>query len=1047
MPEIISLGDDPRPYLNVNVMGFECEGLLDSGSSCTILGKDAVEIVKSLNLNGSPCNVAIKTADGTVHLALCRVDIPFRVENKIKVVPTLIIPSMAKHLILGIDFWKIFGISPTFEVLKNGCDEVEEISIEGGAEALAEKIDGVYSGSYNVTGMESLGNLSNEKVDYDRVELSDEQLKILSEVIESFEVTKYGKLGRTDILKHNINTGEAKPVVKRPYPVSPFIQKEVDLELNRMMEMGVIEPAKGEWANPMVIVRKPNGKIRMCLDARGLNAVTEKDRYPLPHIGRILGQIQATKYQSSIDLSDAFWQVPLDEESKAKTAFIVPGRGQFQFSVIPFGLCNSAQGLCRALDQCIGYDLEPRCFSYVDDIIITTPTFEEHVKILNEVSKRLKKGGFTISKEKSKFCAKELKYLGYIMDENGLSMDPDRISPILNIAPPKTLKELRRIIGMASWYRRFIKNFSDLVEPMTNLMKKENSKKFVWTPEADKALCNLKTALVSAPILCSPNFEEPFTIQTDASDVGIGAVLSQGVGNEERVIAYMSKKLLPAQRRYTTTERECLAVIEAIQHFKTYVEGSKFTVITDHASLIWLKNFSDKDSSSRLTRWALKLGAHDFEMVHRKGKLNVVADALSRFVESVEFDQTQDLDEEYLQLCENIRKFPEKYPSFYLKNGFVYKHCVTSDKLGLIETEWKMYVPAKARLSILKKFHDDPLGSHFGVSKTLSRIQVKYFWPKMANYVKNYVSTCEKCQLNKHSNAPIKVPMGAQKKTNGPWDSISVDFIGPLPRSKNGYCYILAIMDNFSKYCVLKPVRNANAKTLVNILESEIFLVYGVPSILVTDNGSALVSKLFKDLLKEYNVTINYNAFYHAQHNPTERLNQVVEASIRSFIEKDHKEWDVFLPKIACAIRTTKHDSTKFTPYVINFGKHMNLDGNRHIEEVNLELDNEQRIDRLNEIRNIVKSNLKESYEKYSKYYNLRAKMVSFAPGEIVRRKSFYLSSAPNNFCAKLANKYVKCRVREKLGASTYLLESLDGKVLGKYHANDLLKFSDRDQN
>lgn len=1004
-------------------MGMECNGLLDSGSSCTILGKDGLDIVKQLKLSGSPSKIAVKTADGTVHRSLCRVDIPYTVENQIKVVPTLVIPSMSMHLILGIDFWKIFGISPQFSLTTQKCDmvdEVDRIVVDDGAEI----------------------SVKNESSKDDRIELSEEQKVALVDVISQFYTTKEGELGCTNILKHRIDTGNASPVVKRPYPVSPFVQREVDLELNRMLSLGVIEPAEGEWANPMVIVRKPTGKIRMCLDARGLNLVTVKDRYPLPHIGRILGQIQATKYQSSIDLSDAFWQVPLEVDSKAKTAFIVPGRGHFQFTRVPFGLCNSAQTLCKAIDKCIGYDLEPNVFGYIDDIIITSDTFERHMELLLEVSKRLKNAGFSISAEKSRFCVKELRYLGYVMDEHGLSMDPEKIAPVLNIAPPKSLKELRRIIGMASWYRRFIKNFSELVAPMTNLMKKENSKKFVWTSEADEALIKLKSVLVSAPILCSPKFNQPFSIQTDASDVGIGAVLTQGEGDEERVIAYMSKKLTAAQRKYTTTERECLAVLEAIGNFKSYVEGARFKVITDHASLLWLRNL--KDPSSRLARWALRMQEYDFELVHRRGKLNVVADALSRFVESIEVEENCEVDEDYLNLRENIEKNPVKFPNFCVKNGIVYKHCVCRNDTGLVETEWKVYVAASSRKKILKELHDDALGSHLGILKTYQRIKAQYYWPNMKTYVKNYVASCEKCQLNKHSNNPIKVPMGVQKKNDGLWDSISIDFVGPFPRSKKGNKYLLVIIDNFSKYCILKPIRNADAKTVVDVLENEVFLVYGVPSVIIADNGPQFISKLFKDLMKSYNVQINYNAAYHAQHNPAERLNRVIVASMRSYIENDQREWDVAISKIACAIRTSPHESSGYSPYVINFGKLMNLKGSRGSENPNVNVSNEERIERLKIIRENVKKNINEAYQKYSKYYNLRTKMVSFEPGEIVRRKSFLQSSAPNNFNAKLANQYIKCRVREKLGSATYLIEDLSGKVLGKYHANDLLKFTER---
>lgn len=368
--------------MKVEVPGIECDGLLDSGSSCTILGKEGLEIVHYLQLTGNLSKPAIRTADGTLHVAVCEVDVPYGVNGIVKVVPTLVIPSLSKYLILGMDFWKTFDIRPKFCSVTLDCDVIE--------------------------GCENLDQ--NEQV-----ELMCEQKNILNGVISGFLFTTEGTLGTTNIFKHTIDTGDAKPIVVRPRPTSPFIQKEVDLELNRMLEMKVIEPAESDWANPIAITKKSSGKIRMCLDARQLNDVTVKDRYPLQHLMRILSRIQSSKYISSVDLSDAFWQVSLEDHSKKKTAFIVPGREQFQFTRVPFGLCNSAQSLCRAVDKCLGYDLEPNVLVYIDDLIITSDNFNDHIKLLEEVSSRLKKANFSISKEKSKFCVKELKFLGYIL--------------------------------------------------------------------------------------------------------------------------------------------------------------------------------------------------------------------------------------------------------------------------------------------------------------------------------------------------------------------------------------------------------------------------------------------------------------------------------------------------------------------------------------------------------------------------------------------------------------------------------------------------------
>lgn len=294
-----------------------------------------------------------------------------------------------------------------------------------------------------------------------------------------------------------------------------------------------------------------------------------------------------------------------------------------------FGLCHSGATLCRLVDRVIGCDLEPYVFVYLDDIIIATDDFETHFDILSKLSQRITAAGLTISVSKSRFCMRSLKYLGYIVDENGIKPDPEKVSAIEEYPVPKTVKDVRRLIGLTGWYRRFIPDFASISAPITALIQK-NCAKIVWTAEAQEALIRIKVALTSAPILANPNYDLPFIIQTDASDAGMGAVLVQGEGKEERVIAYWSQKLSSAQRKYQTTERECLAVILAVEKFRPYIEGAKFTVITDHASLLWLRNL--KDPTGRLGRWALRLQPYDFMLKHRKGKFMVVADALSRAI-------------------------------------------------------------------------------------------------------------------------------------------------------------------------------------------------------------------------------------------------------------------------------------------------------------------------------------------------------------------------------------------------------------------------------
>lgn len=993
---ILNSFDDNRPHVNIFVNSFPLKGLLDSGANCTILGEGALEFVRKINLPTYPLTNSVKTADGTSHQSICYVNLPITFNNKTNIIATMIIPSLTKPIILGMDFWNAFNIQPII------CNQVD---------------------------VNAIPNPNN---------LTPDQQKELDAVIKLFPSYEEGTpLKRTQIFEHVIDTGDTKPIKQRYYPVSPYIQKEIDAELQRMLELGVIKPSISPWSSPVVVVRKkPSNKVRICLDSRKLNKVTKTKSYPLPYISRILGNLKSTKYLTSIDLKDAFWQIPLEESSKEKTAFTISGRGLFEFQVLPFGLSNSAQTQCQVVDSVLGYDLEPKCFTYMDDIICATETFDEHVECLKTIASRLTKGNLTVNLEKSKFCHDKLKYLGFMLTKDGIQVDQGKVSAILDFPSPKNVKNVRSMLGMIEWYRRFIPDFSIIAAPITNLLKKSNSK-FNWTVEAESAFNRLKLCLTSAPILATPDYSLEFTIQTDACDLGMGAVITQVQQGNERVIEYMSQKFSPAQQKYSTTEKECLAVILAVEKFRCYIEGVNFTVITDHSSLTWLHNL--KDPAGRLARWALRLQAYNYNLVYRKGKLNVVPDALSRSVGSLDFVKDDfSLDLKYNELRNRIIKFPENFPDFRVDGNIIFKHTKNPKSY---EFGWKLLVPSNLQSKILLECHDDPKSAHGGITKTISRIKCRYYWPSMNTEIKNYVRKCEVCQTTKTPNIILRNQMGEPKLPSKPWEMISIDLIGPLPRSKNGNIFLLVILDIFSKFVLLHPIRKADSKSVIKYLENNVFMLFGVPNVAIQDNGSQFISKMYKDFLKEYEVKPWYIASYHAQANSVERSNQVIKNAIRAYIKDSHKEWDFNIPQIGCSIRSAIQESTKNSPYYLNFGQHMKLSGKMHdIDDVLQSLENvkSERLIRLKEIRKVIVTNLKSAYDKYSKNYNLRTRSIVFKPGDIVLKRNFKLSDATKDYSAGLGLKFIKCKVVEKMGRNCYRLKDMNNKDIGIFNVKDL---------
>lgn len=988
------MAGDNRPHATISVLGHTILGLLDSGANLTVLGHNSINLLNKLKLPQIPLLSNIKTADGTLHLVTSYVNLPIYFNKTLHTVKTIVVPSLTKELILGMDFWTLFGIKP---VIVNDINQIDLVNVK------------------------------------EQILLSDQQSIELNKIIASFHIANSDlPLGRTNVLCHEIITGDSKPIRQRYYPVSPYVQKEMDTELNRMLALDVIEPCASPWSNPLVVVRRPNKKIRLCLDSRKLNLVSEGCQYPLPYISRILGRIRGTKYLSTIDLSDAFWQIPLSLEARPKTAFVVPGRGMYRFKVMPFGLKNAPGTQSRLMDAVLGYDMEPMVFCYLDDIVCATETFEEHVYCLKQIAKRLRKANLTISIAKSKFCVKELKYLGFILGREGLTTDPQKVSAILHYPTPKNIKNIRSLCGMLSWYRKFIDDFATIVAPISDLLKCKN-KTFKWTDEAENAFRKLKILLTSNPILFMPDFSKPFIIESDASSDGAGAVLLQNIDGQDRVIEYMSQRLSSTQMNYSVTERECLSLILAIEKWRSYIEGSKFTVITDHASLKWLYNL--KDPSGRLARWALRLLPYDFEILHRKGVNHVVPDALSRCVEIIDLDSDEFMDDlEYNALRDDVMVYPDKFPKLHVDGSIIY--CKTySDK-------WKLLVPSNLREKLLKYYHDNEMSAHQGVLRTYNRIFENYCWKNMKVDIKNYVGKCDICIKCKYPNAPLKAPMGDPKIPNLPWRMIACDYMGPFPRTASQNIYLLVVTDIFSKFSILKPFRNAKSNLLLKFLEENVFLSYGVPEIIISDNGPVFKSKAYKNFCNSYNVKQWKTAVYHAQNNPVERVNLNLGSAIRSYIGNNHRDWDKNVAKIGCALRTAKHGTTKYTPFYLNFGFQMSLSGNSYkILDALAQLNQTTTIENAEQLftaRDEAQSNMLESHERNSKYYNLRSRVPNFKVGDFVYRRHFVLSNASKNFCAKFAYLFVKAKIKEKLGSNCYKLEDEKGKDLGVYSAKDL---------
>lgn len=751
----------------MHILGTPVDGLLDSGASISIIS--SVDLIKRWNLKIENISLKVRTANGESLKYLGIVYIPYTFDNKTKVVPTVVIPDISKGLICGYDFWTAFDIRLTNENGSNiplcspsvraatQASDIKSTDTEQNGDNMVFTIE-----MGNDTDDDEAGTPIDESLDIPFLEtpeevtitpenivtehqLTPEEKNELVNIINMFPRSCDGAIGRTTLIQHTIELiPEIKPKKIPAYKYSPKVEQEVDKEVERLLRMDAIEECVSDFVNPILPVKKANGSWRLCLDARRLNQMSKRDEYPFPNMVSILERLEKSNYFSIIDLKDAYHQVVLEEKSRDYTAFRT-NKGLYRYKTMPFGLLNSGATLCRLMNRVLKFDLQPRVFVYLDDIIITSRTLTEHFQLLETVANRLRRANLTISIDKSQFCRKSVRYLGFILNEEGVSVDSAKIEPILNYPPPKSVKDVRRLLGLAGFYQRFIENYSRIASPLSDLLKKSKGK-FHWTKEADDALLQLKSALTSPPILSNPDFDQPFAIETDSSDLAVGAVLTQLIDGERRCIAFFSKKLSSTQKRYSATERECLAMLMAIDHFRHFVEATQFTIITDAMSLTFLKTMSINSKSPRIARWAMKIQGYDIQFQYKKGRDNISADALSRAVCAI---SSNVLDTPYEELIELITKFPSKYKDYKVTGKNIYKFVTNAGKADDPTFRWKYVPKSYERPEIVRKNHDS---AHLGFEKTLYSVAEKFHWPRMSADILRYCKSCTICKISKTDN-------------------------------------------------------------------------------------------------------------------------------------------------------------------------------------------------------------------------------------------------------------------------------------------------------
>ncbi|XP_075768775.1 uncharacterized protein LOC142821515 isoform X2 [Pelodiscus sinensis] len=454
----------------------------------------------------------------------------------------------------------------------------------------------------------------------------------LHHLLDQFRTVLTSRPGQTSLVQHKIETEPGRVVRDNMRPLPRKLWGTVKEELQAMLEWGVIQESRSEWRSPIVLVPKTDGSTRFCIDFRKVNAISRFDAYPMPRIDELLGRLGRAAYLLTLDLTKGYWQIPLSPEAQAKTAFATPF-GLYQFKNMPFGLHGAAATFQRLMNQVLR-DHQDYAAAYIDDIVIFSESWEKHLEHVTSVLRALREAGLTANPKKCQFGRAEVSYLGYTVGRGKLKPLVDKVQAVREHPTPTTKRKVRQFLGLAGYYRRFIPNFSSVAAPLTDLTRKGQPERVRWTAACDDAFQELKDRLVRAPVLAQPDFNKPFTLQTDASEVGLGAVLTQEEEGQEHPILYLSRKLFPREKGYATIEKEALALKWAVDSLRYFLLGDEFTVVTDHAPLQWMQQM--KDTNPRILRWYLSLQPYKFRVVHRPGSANGNADWLSRSAENTE---------------------------------------------------------------------------------------------------------------------------------------------------------------------------------------------------------------------------------------------------------------------------------------------------------------------------------------------------------------------------------------------------------------------------
>lgn len=1021
--------------------------LVDSGSTHSFID---IALIKQLGISAeiiSPLVVSVANSTKMTVDTVCK-KVKYTVQGHIFQTDLRVFPLGGSDVVLGVDWLKEYN-HVTFDfqkcsiIINRGEDKVELWGTEYKSECktISSKRLSKLLKNKQVSSQGYLCMISNHSDIKWNSEYSSREVQVRDLLKEYKDVFKEP----TGLPPHR-NQDHKIPLIEGSLPVNqrnyrvPYIQKaEIEKQIGEMLTSGVIQASTSPFASPVILVKKKDGSWRMCIDYRRLNDITVKNKYPIPVIDELLDELKEARWFTKLDLRSGYHQIRVAQEDIHKTAFRTH-EGLYEFKVMPFGLTNAPASFQSLMNEVFQKNLRKNVLVFFDDILVYSKTFEEHLEHLREVLCKLRLHQLYAKESKCSFCQEQLEYLGHVISADGVATDPSKIQAMLDWPIPANIKQLRGFLGLTGYYRRFVRGYGIISKPLTELLKKGA---FQWSIQAQESFEMLKSAMATSPVLALPDYTKPFILETDASGTGVGAVLMQ----QGQPIAYFSKSLSIKQQAMSTYEKELLAIVMATHKWHSYLQGHHFIIKTDHQSLKYL--LEQRLSTLLQQKWLAKLMGLDYEILYKKGKENVVADALSRKHESgdagemnmisvvqngwlADLLETYNGDSEVQAILEGIARRDTDYDKYqYLQ--------------GIIKYEGRIYVGTQKDLrnQIMWEFHDSAVGGHSGQEITFKRISQVFFWPNMRREVNTYVSSCDVCQRVKTGN---QFPGGLLQPLPLPtqiWEDISLDFIEGLPKSEGKEC-ILVVVDRFSKVGHFLPLSHPFTATQVaQLFLDNIYKLHGLPKSIVSDIDKIFTSSFWKELFKLVGTQLHFSTAYHPQSDgQTERLNRCIEHYLRAMISSRPKKWCKWVPLAEWWYNTAHNSAIQRSPYEALYGVKP-----RQIcvpSQCRTSIDSVQDFQVSREAMNhILHEAIVKAQHKYKFYADRKRRETTLQVGDLVflKLQPYKQLSVAIRKHLKLANKfYGPFKVLEKIGQVAYKLQLPSGNLIHPVFHISLLK-------